>query len=206
MAKIYEGDREIFRALTYSHTDRDYQQYVHDRYENLTNLVTGSAKEFMSRARDKYERVINSGSVRKARALARQIGNLWGKDCIQPLHTITDVQNAPYSMRQYIMAEPTIRKLYHQNQCEGYGSSYVDNEPGVIGSEHLAYQKVDNGYVHVADDGSWSATTYSNNFEDDLDSEDLTLDQQDDIRSVWDIVRSAIYFEVDPTSKRDADL
>lgn len=205
MAQVYTGDREVFRAIAYAEPDSNYREYVADRYDNLTNVVAGPAIEFMRKAKEKYHEVLESNSVRKARAILNQVTNLWGKDCIQPLETVTQVQNAPYSMRKYIMAEPTIRRLYHEGRCEGYGSSYVDQQPGVVGEDHLDYQKVDHGYVHLDEDGGWHSNTYSNNFLDH-EEEDLTFDQQDHIRSVWDIVRNAVYYEVDPTSKRDSDL
>jgi len=205
MARVFEGDRQIFKAMTYCQPAEDYLDYVQDRYEDVAERLTGSARDFMSRARDKYAEVRNSDSLRKARAILRQVRSMWGQDVIQELTEISHVQNAPYSMRKYIMSEPSLRGMYHRGECEGYGSSYVDQQPGVIGDEHLDYQKVNNGYVHVDEDGSWNATTYSNNYLDDTE-EDLTLDQQDDIRSAWDIVKNAIYHNVDPTSKRDADL
>lgn len=204
MARVVHGDREIFRAMCYVQPDNDYMDHVERGYASLTDKLSGKAAEFMDRAKSKYEQVRDSGSLRKARALLRQVGSLWGKDCIQHLETVTQVQNAPYSMRRYIMAEPTIRRLYHEGRCEGYGSSYVDLQPDVVGKDYLDYQKVDNGWMHVNDD-KWEATTYSNDYPDDQGIE-LTLDEQDDVRSAWDIVRNAIYFEVDPTSKRDADL
>lgn len=204
MAKVVHGDREIFRAMSYVQPDHDYMSHVERGYSSLVGSLSGKAAEFMDRAKAKYEQVRDSGSLRKARALLRQVGSMWGKDCIQQLDTVTQVQNAPYAMRRFIMAEPTIRRLYHQQRCEGYGSSYVDRQPGVVGDDHLDYQKVNNGWMHVEDD-KWHATTYSNDYPDDQDQE-LTLDEQDDIRSAWDIVRNAVYFEVDPTSKRDADL
>lgn len=205
MAQVFTGDREIFRAMSYTQPDTDYLDHVSERYESAVNNLTGTARDLMTNLRNKYQEVRNSDSVRKAKAILRQTKELWGRDVIRQLNNVTDVQNAPLSMRRYLMAEPTIRKLYHNGQCEGYGKSYVDLQPGIIGDDHLDYQKVNNGYMHVNDDGSWLATTYSNNFADD-DGEVLDLDQQDDVRSAWDIIRTAVLFDVDPTSKRDADL
>lgn len=205
MATVFTGDREVFRSMTYAQPQDSYLDHVEDRYSSTMSNLTGNAKALFTKSRDNFVKVRNSDSLRKAKAIMRQVGSLWGRDIIQELKTVTEVQNAPFAMRDYIMANPEIRNIYHAGGCEGYGKSYVDQQPGVVGEEHLDYQKVKDGYVEIDENGDFSATTYSNNFLDDV-KPDLTHDEQVDIHTAWDLVRNAVYFGVDPTSKRDADL
>lgn len=204
MANVVYGDSDIFAHMTYGEPAPELYSYVEREYERARSNFVGSALALANQSYQMYQDVKNSDAVRAARAAMRRVGSLWQHDSIRYLSTYGETQNAPPTMLRWLMAEPTIRRHYHEGRCDGYSGRYVDIEPGRVGEHHTDYQKVDNGYVHVQDDGSWHATTYSNSWEEH--PVELTLSEQDDIRSTWDVIRSAEFYGTDATDRYDGSL
>ena len=204
MATVVYGDSEIFAHMTYGEPSPELYNYVEREYERARSNFVGAAQVIADQSYQFYQDVRNSDAVRAARAAMRRVGSLWQDDCIRNLTTYAETQNAPASMLRWIMADPNIRRHYHAGRCSGYEGRYVDLEPGKIGEDHTDYQTVNNGYVHIEEDGNWHATTYSNSW--DEHPVELTLTEQDDIRSTWDTIRSAEFFSVDATDRYDGSL
>lgn len=137
--------------------------------------------------------------------VVQEIGDLWDVDFIKPLKDLLSIQFPPDSMIPYLMANPVVRKMYHQRRCEGYGERYIDLQPGHIGDDHYDYQKVMNGREQIDEDGISSWTTYY-----DLDEENeapLTDAERDSICISWGNMLQMIHLgDDDPTSQYGARL
>lgn len=210
MAHVIEGGSDAFNALIYGEPHPGTRDFLRNQVETMSDRLTEAGRNFMQGAREVYERVSGSTAARLARAASRQFRSLWQQDDIRELAELADLQTAPLTMQRWIMAEPTIRKLYQKQRCDGYSGSYTDVWSGDLGENHYDWRRVHSGLVqftvdeHGEETEDWYATTY---LEDLLpDDSDLYLEDQVDIKTTWDNVVSAIRAGKDPTSKWDSDL
>jgi hypothetical protein len=101
-------------------------------------------------------------------------------------------------MQRWIMAEPTVRELYHDQRCDGFSDTYVDMEPGKVGEEHYDWRRVMSGVVRYDDD-----TVVAKFYMDDLREGDRELDSWEKISIVgsWEVLKIAVsQMNEDPTS------
>ena len=211
MAQIIDGGTLTFDALVYGKMHSGTQNFLASKVQDMTYGLTDAGRRFMSGAQDLYERVSGSEAARMLRAAGRAVSNVWRADDIRTLIDIGSIQHAGLQMQRWIMAEPTIRSLYHKEQVDGYSDTYVDMHPGVVGESHYDYRRAMDGLVMVAEEEDeegefgWSATTY---FEDLYeDDNDLDLEEQLDIQDTWRALREHILRKGDdPTSKFNAAL
>lgn len=205
MTMILEGDASHFDALIYSKPHPGTVNFLQQQMETASHNLTQAGAAFMQSVNAAYDWVNFSAAANLARAVGRKVRGIWQNDEIRALVEIAQLQHAPLKMQRWIMAEPTIRTLYHKQQCDGYSDTYVDREPGLIGDQHYDYRRVMDGMIVDSSDGDWQATTY---MEDLLpDDMDLQLDEQNDILTTWEFIRDAARRKKeDPTSKYNSNL
>ena len=204
MANVIFGDDRVFSAAAYGVQDWRAQEFLAQQYEGLSSQLTAAGQAFFAGAKNIFEELSGSQAMRLARAAGRKVRSLWNSDEIQRLLDIGAMQHAPLTMQRWIMAEPTVRKLYQQQRCDGYGETYRDMHPGDIGEDHYDYRRVMNGLVVEDEQGNLTATTY---FDELLDEPELTIEEQIEIIDTWDALKAFLRKgEEDPTSKWAADL
>ena len=165
---------------------------------NLGQTLTDAGRAFMERSQQIFERFNGDEAIRRAKAAIRTIQHAFQPDIIRPLRDIGALQQAPYAMQRWIMASPDVREWYHQQRCDGYSNAYVDMEPGSVGEQHRDYRMVMNGIAQEHPEADWVIYNY---FEHEDDDVKLTLGEQVDILSAWDLVRSMLKLgKEDPTS------
>lgn len=204
MATFVEGDSDVFAVMRYGAPTQSVIDYVEQEYNRSNAVISDVGRRLMDSTYQIFQENMNSDVFRIAKAAVRRVGSLWGTDVIRQLNQIWEIQNAPMSMVRYVMAQPDIRNLYHNQSCEGYGKDYADAQPNLVGEDHLDWCRVMNG-VAVIDDDGWDATTYGWSTEN-ADEAELDLSEQMDILNTWDNVKWAISEGVDPTSRYDHDL
>jgi hypothetical protein len=205
MAQIISGDNATFNALVYGQIHPGTQQFLYNQYQNPTTILTQAGQQFIDYGRQLHQQLAESRTAQYVAAVQRAVGSIWQADSIRYLETIGELQWAPLSMQRLIMAEPTVRGLYHQQRVEGYSGSYRDDYPDDVGVNHYDYRRATNGLVQWDSEGNWSATTYF----DDLEpgDRDLTLLEQVDIECTWAQVRAHLRRgKEDPTSRWNASL
>lgn len=112
------------------------------------------------------------------------------------LLTFEDLQGANLTMQRWVMAEPTLKSIYLDRNCDGYGGSYVNISGNTYGEDDYDYRKVMNGIINIDEDGNESCYTYI----DDLLPGDRELDfyEQGQIIQTWQAIRHVM-----ATSQRD---
>lgn len=204
MPTFIEGGIETFDALVYSDPHPNTAAFIEQQLYQPSAALTDTGMAFMQKAHDLYERFNGSEAMRLARAAVRQIKGHWEKDVIRPLTDIGMLQSAKLGMQRWLMAEPTTRRMYHKQQCEGFAGSYVDVNPGFVGAEHYDYRRVMNGIVEETDDG-WVAHEYIEDLRDG--DRELHAEEQFDILRSWQTLQNAMLAEdEDPTSKYNSML
>lgn len=204
MANFHSGGLDTFHALTFSEPHPATLSFLENMASAPSQAISDAGREFMDKAWDTYQQVSGSEAMRRLRGAARQVASSWQRDIIRPLNTIADFQTAPNVMRRWMMAQPDIRKLYHQGRCDGYSDTYRDNQPGQIGEDHYDYRRVMNGIVEEDSDGFY----FTEYLEDIYEGEkEFLAEEQFDIVNSWKQMAMLVaQGEDDPTSKWNAKL
>lgn len=205
MAHVIAGGSEMFDAAAYGNPNASIYQFIDHHARQISSNLTSAAQTFFQTTKDVYRKVDMSEAMRLARAVTRRVKSLWQPDGIYPLTEIGEFQNANLAMQRWIMAEPTVRTLFHKQLCDGYSDSYVDIYPGVVGDAHYDYRRVMDGVIVPHEERGWDATTYM----EDLIPDDVELDLSEkvDIRASWEFIKTHFSKrEDDPTSKYNSKL
>jgi hypothetical protein len=212
MATVSYGSDETYREMVYGKTCASAIQFVQNQFNQIPTNLSEMGREWYARQKETFLNFENSSAARLAAAAARKIRGMMGENCIRPLCSLADLQQAPTVMQRYVMAQPDVRTLYNRGMCEGYVDTYTDLHPGTVGENHYDYRRVMNGIVvapgefdEVTSESTWHATTY----DEDLlpDDNELEFDEQVDILQSWDTIRNAIlHGKDDPTSAWNAEL
>lgn len=184
MANFYTGGIDMFNARVYSENHPNTVNFIENQFQNASHAIATAGQQFMAQARERYETFNGSDAMRMARAAVRQLSSHWDRNVIRPLVNVPQLQQAPIVMQRYLMAEPTTRRAYHRQQCDGYSETYYDVQPGAVGEDHYDYRRVMNGMLQdEGDDDDWCYVEYL----DDLHEGDreLHFEEQIDIRRSW---------------------
>lgn len=206
MANVIDGGSAAFDYLLYGERDQGLANYLQQLSSDAMQHLGSNAQQFVQKARDGVERFYTSDAMRLARAAVRKVASLYGLDEVYPLTNIGELQHAPAKMIPFVMAEPTLRAMYHAQRVEGYGEDYVDNQPGAVGDGHTDYDRVVDG-VFLEPEGDSEDWVSTSNLHLD-DEQLLDHDQQMGIMlTTWEQVRIALAKgKEDPTSRFNATL
>lgn len=182
--------------------------------EYVRDKVQDGMKRFSSRARERYvnlrDDVLRNVSVsemqRRLEAASRITRSKFREEAIRHLADIGDLQNPPQMMLQYLGANPTFRKRYHANQCDGWSGRYVDHQPGVVGEDHYWYRRATQGVrLRNADTGRLEMNVYRERLVEG--DNELEIERQLDVLESWALLDEFISIgRDDPTSKWNSQL
>lgn len=201
---LYGGEREL-NLFTAGEPHPAMLQYMREQANMLSNYIAQTGNTFVQGALQTYENFYSDEALRHARAALSKVKGLFRPDAIMELESIYDVQQAGPLMQRYVMAEPTLRQMYHDGRCNGYQGTYVDPFPGQIGDSDYNYRRVMNGLLvetpatEEAPDGDSEFVIY---VEELMDGDrELELHEQVAITSTWERIRYSLANSmIDPTS------
>jgi hypothetical protein len=201
---IIPGGSVAYDALLYPERNPMNQQYFQRNLEMLNDHIGVINEAFVNTAKTAYEAFNDSSVAQIAKAALNKAKGVLRPDVITELNVDT-LHSASPLMQRWIMAEPTIRDLYINQECDGYSDTYFDIYPDVIKEDHYDYRRVMDGVIEIDDDkDAWSITFYT---EDIINSKDeLSPDKKLDILNTWDNVRLAIARGIDPTDPYQGEL
>lgn len=170
MAVAAYADHADFDALVFGQQHPSTLQYVEQRIndfqQNISQTLTDAGRAFFAVVPQLFEQFNGAEALRAARMAVQRLGRAFQRDEICFLPDLVSLQNAPLTMQRWIMAEPTIRRTYHLQRCDGYSDTYVDLEPGLVGDQHYDYRRVMNGIVQEVpaenedEEPGWKVSTY----------------------------------------------
>ena len=198
---IRGGSPQMFNALLFPEAPPETKEWIREQFNNASSHLTEMGRNFMEGAADLYRRLNDPMIAKMARRAVRGFAGLGHPNMIAKLTTITEIQAAKPVMQRYIMALPELRRLYHQQRCDGYSDSYVDHQPGKVGDAHYDYCRVMNGIIQEYQDEAGNDTWKVVMYPDDLEEGDreLDLDEQSAILTCWEIAREALRQKIDPS-------
>lgn len=198
MQIVYGGDAS-FNALVSGEQHPANAGFFQRQLESVSNNLTEVGRQLFANAKDIYEQFNGSEAMRIARDALRSVKSVFIQNRIQFLSEIESLQNAPFVMQRWVMANPVIRQAYHNQQCDGYSESYVDVFPKNIGENHYDYRRVMDGVVIETED-SWRVKFYPDEIHHG--DKELDHDQKVLILNTWSIGEMFMSkLKEDPTSK-----
>lgn len=201
MPVFVEGGGNAFGALAFGMPHQGTLSFLENRLQQTSEYLTDTGREFMSRGLEIFDRYGGSEALRHAKAAIRAVQHAFDSDAISFLSDIGAIQQAPISMQRWIMAMPEVRKLFHEQRCDGYSESYVDYHPGDIGKKHYDWRVATQGVIFETPDDPDYAFSVTNWFEEEPDDVQLSLREKMDIQNTWDVVRDLFAKgKEDPTS------
>lgn len=211
MIEIVQGGNLAFNALVFGGPDPSMQQYLANQYApSMAGNLTEYGQNLYNQSRQLFERFSGDEAMRYIKAIGRAATAVWQTDCIRLLTQIGELQWAPPTMQRWIMAEPTTRKMFHEQRLDGFSHHYMDIEPDGVGADHYDYRRATQGLFQfdttdAPDVPEYTATTY---FDEVLEGDtELTLSEQVDIQNTWDSIRYYLkHGNEDPTDRFNSSL
>jgi hypothetical protein len=201
VAQVIIGGTDEFNALVFGNKHPGTMQFLQRQVEQLPQIsqtLTDAGRQFFSTARDLYEKYNGAEAMRLARAALRKAGSVFQKDVVRSIWEMGELQHAPSVMQRWIMANPAVRSMFHEQRCDGYADTYVDVFPGSIGRQHYDYRRVMDGVVEQEEDGFRVSMYLDPLIEGDRD---LSTDEKVDILATWQVVAKLMRADgEDPTS------
>lgn len=192
-----------FDAMLYGVPHPGTLAFLQSQFTQPSQYLTQAGQMFHDRAQQVYEAFNGSQAIRTMKSIIRCAQSFMRDDRVYVHQSMGELQFAQSRMQRWIMAEPMVREMYHQQRIDGYSDSYVDYHSG-IGEDHYDYRRVMQGYMVVdttdrPDVPEWSAATWDEELLDG-DSE-LSLEEQNDIQDTWMWTRHYLQLgKEDPTS------
>lgn len=201
MAYLITGvDEDVVHASTHGMLTRDDLAFLRERASSIVRTGGEYVSRFLRTAKERLDRFDFNLMRDRVERLSDRSQKRWDDDVIKDLLTIQDIQNAKSMMREYIMAEPRLRSLYHKGLADGFGELYIDENPGVVGRAHKTYRDVMIGAFDdtVVDEERW--ITYLDALSDDGECE-LSCLSRNKVRRTWAEIRNLLdEGGVDPSS------
>lgn len=204
--KVINGGYDAFDALVYGNQTQNNIAYFQQQLALLPTIKTVGdiGRSFLDNAVNTYERFNGSEAMKLFRAAKAQAASLFQPEIVKSIFDIVDFQTASLTMQRWIMANPVVRTMYHDQRCDGYSDTYVDVDPGKVGKDHYDWRRVMDGVIVQTDD-SWVANFYI----EDIRQGDRLLESAEkaDILSTWQIAEMFMKAaERDPTSAWNSNL
>lgn len=196
--QVIDGGLETFNALVYGQKHPGTLRYIQSQFNNFTDKLTDAGRSFFSNVEQIYDQFNGSDALRIARDAINKVKMSFTPNEIISLWDLASIQTAGTVMQRWIMAEPTVRSLFHQQKCDGFSDSYIDMQPKAVGEDHYDYRRVMNGMLVFSEEHDWIATNYFDELHDN--DRELTFDEQIDIQSVWSLMQHAVSVGNDPTN------
>lgn len=177
---------------------RNYAQYVQLNNERVSRLG-GWFAEQAKKTFDRFNDFVDSRAWELSKRLSgNNYGDYVGRFEVGYLGSLEGQQNAEGFMRDYIMANPDVMKLFGDEVIEGYGGDFSKHCRG-IGRDNPFYRKAMNGVVNLRKEGEVSKADISHFNDSALNG--LPIRSIFDIQRTWHATRHHIAKNLfDPTS------
>lgn len=175
--RAISGDADDFTAAIGGIPTKRVIRRLDDMYDRFTENLSSRSRDFYERTskRNEHRRLTVDKFKRKARAVRRATDNLFRSNDIRYLEDIGELQHAPARQLRFLMAEPTVRRRYQLNRCNGWDDRYLDLQPNEIGDTHYDYRIMHDGHYQKRENGDFSVNSYPElyrNGDDELDFEE----------------------------------
>lgn len=196
--EVLEGGPQMFNCLAYKEKHPSTLAFVQSQFENISNTLNEAGRQFYAGLQSVFDAANSSEAMRRARLAMQKVANVFQPDIVRSVFELNEIQSSQLVMQRWIMANPVVRSMYHEQRCDGFSETFVDRFPGQIGENHYDYRRVMHGMVQDDSEHDWKASFYLDElFEGDRE---LEFDEQIAIRDTWEVVEAYLKRGEDPTS------
>lgn len=147
MASVFYGGEAELNLLTAGEPHPSMLQYVREQAQVIGAYIQRTGHTFAQGVLDSYNSFYSDEALHRARVGVTRVQSYFQADVIRALTSVYDIQQASPVMQRYILAEPTLGKLYDQGRCEGYG---VPNPfPNQYGENNYNWRRVMDGIAQI---------------------------------------------------------
>ncbi len=192
---------DAFNAFVYPEKHPSGVQFLRNQFSNFTGVLTGAANDFIQASRQQIDRFTSNAALDFARNVVKSVmgTSTITTDRITTLFDLQQLQGASNQMQRWVMANPIVRELYHEQRCEGYVDTYVDVQPGLRLDDHYDYRRVMDGVMQFDQTDGWYAKFYVEELKEN--DRDLTHGEKVDVIQTWSKLEYLIALnKEDPTS------
>lgn len=205
MITVIDGDSSTFTAMAYGMPDPVSIQWCHNRAMQARQALAPEARAiFENTTNEVFGEIDHVKIARIAKAARGRLDSIWQTDTVSVLTEVSAIQNAPPVMVTYIMANPMIREMYHEQKIAGFDDYYQDPYPEDHSYEFKLYREVVDGvFLETGNKDEMVATEWVGDFDDSV----LDLIDKQAIMETWDNVLAHVRKGgEDPTSIYNAML
>lgn len=134
--------------------------FFQNRITQAYDLNTELGRSLAQTAGTATEAMNGFAAITAAKAAAAQVGATLGGNYIYHLNTLQEFQCAPLNMVNWIMTDPTLRRMYHAGGIEGWSDIYTDLYPHETGETSTAFMALNNGLFMDDSVGGWKYYNY----------------------------------------------
>lgn len=176
---------DAFNAFVFPQKDIAGIDYLRNQFNYVAKPLIGAAKDFFDSAKARVAHFTSNEAIDFARKTIAAFTNILptASTGIIQVYDTSQFQGASLTMQRWIMANPTIRELYHNQRIDGYSSSYIDVEPNQVQVNHYDWRRVMDGIMTETEDGSHRFSLYVEDLKEG--DRDLTLLERRDILNMW---------------------
>jgi len=155
MLNTIYADSDVGIASLFGRPSQALQARINQGVQAFLERTSPYCSDLAASVAHRFHEYTHGDFARRVNSVRGYINQSFKSDGIRYLSNVEELQNAPASMRHYVMAHPGMRELYQQNCIEGYGDAYRDASPTGIGRTHYDYRVITNGVVQAEemDDG-----------------------------------------------------
>jgi len=172
--ELMTASDHVWNAATRSAPSPRLTEHVRSQWDRVTEYASKTQRLVLETARRAYEDFNSSQTLSIVRSALGKINKRVTVERIMELTTLDQIRHAPVIMQRYLVANPTVRKMYNQQSIDGWAGSYMDCDPGTIGDDHYDYRRATD-CMFIEKDGRMQLTRYF----DDLRDGDAHLSFQD---------------------------
>jgi len=193
------GAADAFDALIYGESHPGTVAFLANQVNTVAQTLTDAGRAFIDKGRNLFEHFNSSAAMRFAREMVSSVKGAFETHHIRSLWELEELQSASLTMQRWVMANPTVRTMYHAQKCDGYSDTYIDMEPGLQGADHYDWRRVMDGQFVFDAEGDWTCTQYLEDLKEG--DRDLLHEEQVDILRTWDATDLLLALtKDDPTS------
>ena len=138
--QVVYGNEATFQMMTFGVPSASTFDYFQEKSRSFDLNVSNTALLKVNEVQDFYKGISLDAALDALRAAKSSLGSLEIPDMILALTSLEELQAPPDAMVPWIMANPTVREMYLNNECEGYGERYLDYYADALGTNPAGQQ------------------------------------------------------------------
>lgn len=206
MARAIElDDMDRVYDIAFHHSSNEVQNYISKRFNDFVSVVRDTGDNFVTGLINSYQEGVENRKINLGELMKQRVGSIFQTDIIRPLNTINEIQQAPDTMKRWVMAHPVMRDRYLNGSVSGYDNAFVNNYPNQnSGTSHFDYRRVMDGVIQNVNDKCISTQF----IETVCDVDRLITSEKAIMKRVWSVIDQSIQdgSNSDPSSVWDGTM